>query len=213
VSARPGLSDEVRRSFDLVAEDYAEQFFHELDRKPFDRERLCAFADRCARGAPVLEVGCGPGHVGRFVAARGPRVIGLDISERSVEIARRLSPRLAFVVGDMRALPVPDGAAGALLAFYALIYFDPTTTAAILREFRRVLRPGSPLLLAVHAGEGSQRFTEFRGKPIDITLHYFRPDALADLVAGAGFAAPAIETRPPHDFEHPTTRLYVSATA
>jgi SAM-dependent methyltransferase len=206
-------TDPVGRSFDLVAEDYAEQFFHELDGKPFDRERLEAFAARCPRDAPALEIGCGPGHVGRFVAARGPRVVGLDLSPVSARGARRLNPDLAFVAGDMRALPIRDGVAGALLAFYALIYFDAPTTAAILREYRRALRPGAPLLLAVHAGDGSERFTTFRGKAVDITLHYHQPAALAHAVARAGFERVTVETRVPYSFEHPTTRLYLSATA
>ncbi len=196
-----------------MAEDYATQFFDELDRKPFDRERLRAFAQRCVRGEPVLEVGCGPGHVGRFVAALGPRVTGVDLSEQTVRIARRLNPHLRFVVGDMRALPVRDGAGGALLAFYSLIYFDRPTTAAILREYRRVVRAEAPILLAVHGGEGHERFTDFRGKPIDVTLHYHRLESLADLVRAAGFSVDAAEARPAYEFEHPTLRIYIAATA
>ena len=203
----------VGRSFDAVAEEYAERFFHELDGKPYDRECLAAFAARCPRDAPALEIGCGPGHVGRFVAARGPRVVGLDLSAVSVRVARRLNPHLPFVAGDMRALPVRTGGAGALLAFYALIYFDAAATASILREYRRVLRAGAPLLLAVHAGEGAERFTTFAGKAIDVTLHYHPPAALADAVARSGFEVDAVETRAPYPQEHPTTRLYVSATA
>ncbi|HKW90259.1 MAG TPA: methyltransferase domain-containing protein [Methylomirabilota bacterium] len=205
--------DRLRRSFDQVAEDYATQFFDELDRKPFDRERLQAFAARCPPREPVLEVGCGPGHVGRFVAALGPRVVGLDLSEQSVRIARRLNPRLRFMVGDMRALPLRDGDCGALLAFYTLIYFDAPATAAILAEYRRVLRSGAPILLAVHGGDGSERFTDFRGKPIDVTLHYHRLDALAGQLGQAGFSVEAAESRPAYEFEHPTPRLYLAATA
>lgn len=205
--------EKVRRSFDDVAEDYATQFSDELDRKPFDRERLSAFAARCAPGGPVLEVGCGPGHVGRFVAALGPRVTGLDLSERAVRIARRRNPHLTFMVGDMRALPLRDGACGALLAFYALIYFDAPATAAILREYRRVLRVGAPLLLAVHGGDGSERFTQYQGRPIDLTLHYHRLEPLVEMVRRAGFTPDAAESRAAYDFEHPTTRLYVTATA
>jgi len=206
-------TDSVGRAFDLVAEEYAQRFFHELDAKPFDRKRLAAFADRCPRAAPVLEIGCGPGHVGRFVAARGPRVVGLDLSVDSARVAHRMNPHLAFVAGDMRALPLRGGAAGALLAFYSLIYFDPPTTAAILGEFRRVMRPGAPLFLAVHAGDGAERFTTFADKAIDITLHYHQPASLADAVARAGFTVDAVETRAPYPSEHPTTRLYVRATA
>jgi SAM-dependent methyltransferase len=243
-------SDEVeqlRRSFDGVAEEYAAEFLHELDHKPFDTDRLRQFARGCTNRGLVLDVGCGPGHVGRFLAgefalaedqgepranvrvveeaadlpgraglsARRARrwVVGVDVSEVSLRIARRSNPALAFVAADMQTLPLREGACAGLVAFYSLIYWEPATVAAILREFRRVLRPGRPMLLAVHAGEGSERFTEFRGKPIEITLRYHQPERLAASVKHAGFVVDAVETRPPYPFEHPTTRLYVAARA
>jgi SAM-dependent methyltransferase len=224
---RPIEVDDLRRSFDRVAEAYAAEFFHELDRKPFDRDWLRRFARECTDPGIVLDVGCGPGHVGRFLAEEfaqaevrgGPprrarqRVVGLDVSLASVRIACRLNADLAFVAADMQQLPLRDGVCGGLVAFYSLIYWEPETAAAILCDFRRVLRPAGPLLIAVHAGEGSERFTEFHGHPIDITLRYHRPERLAASVERAGFAVAAVETRPPYDFEHPTTRLYVAARA
>jgi SAM-dependent methyltransferase len=220
--------DRLRRSFDLIAEDYAAVFFHELDRKPFDRDRLRQFARACTAGGVVVDVGCGPGHVGRFLAAEHrmtsecriigapaetPRILGVDVSEASVRVARRLNPTLEFVAADMRALPLHHAACAGLVAFYSVIYWNRETTSAILQEFRRVLQVGCPLLLAVHAGEGSERFTEFHGKPIDVTLWYHQPQRLAANVEAASFIVEAVETRPPYDFEHPTTRLYVAARA
>jgi len=203
----------LRRSFDAVAEAYAAQFAEELSRKPFDRGWLERFAAAWRGPGPVLEVGCGPGHVGRFVAALGPPVVGLDLSPRSLAAGARRFPGAPLVAGDMQALPVRPDACGGVLGFYALIYFDPEATFSILSELRRAAAPGAPLLLAVHAGEGHERFSEFQGTPIDVTLRYHRPEDLAALCRRAGFAVTALETRPPYAFEHPTTRLYVAGHA
>ncbi len=131
----------------------------------------------------------------------------------SLATARRLNPGVSFVGADMRALPLRDASCAGLVAFYSLIYWDEATTGAILREMRRVLRPRGLLVLAVHGGAGSERFTDFKGTPIDITLHYHQPERLAALAAGAGFVVDTVEARPPYPEEHPTTRVYLVARA
>jgi SAM-dependent methyltransferase len=171
------------------------------------------FAAACPPG-PVLEIGCGPAaHIGRYVADLGRAVIGLDLSERSLRVARRLNPTLPFLAADMRALPVRSDTSAGVLAFYSMIYEAVDGVRAALAEFRRVLRRGGALLIAVHAGEGVQRFSDYKGIPVDITLHYRRPDAFAVLVRQAGFTLQSCEVRPPYPFEHATDRLYIAALA
>src|SRR2546421_10108348 len=89
------VMDPVRAAFDRIAEQYAADFADELTRKPWDVERLHRFAAACPPG-PVLDVGCGAaGHVGRFFAELDTRaglpVIGVDFSERSAALPRRLN--------------------------------------------------------------------------------------------------------------------------
>jgi SAM-dependent methyltransferase len=205
------VSEAIRASFDRIAAQYAADFADELTRKPWDAERLRRFAAACAPG-PVLDVGCGAaGHVGRFVADLGVRVVGVDLSARSAALARGLNPDLAFVAADMRALPFATGACAGIVAFYSLIYeADP---APALVELRRVLRPRAPLLAAVHGGEGIQRFDSYKGLAVDVTLHLRSAGTLAAQAVRAGFALEEVEARPPYPFEHATERLYLTVRA
>ena len=160
----------------------------------------------------MLDVGCGAaGHVGRFVADLGPRVTGVDLSARSAALARRLNPGLRFVAADMECLPFARGVCAGIVAFYSLIYAaDPR---AALAELRRVLRGDAPVLLAVHAGEGSQRFDSYKGIAVDVELHWRSPEAFAAQVTAGGFVVERVEVRPPYPFEHPSPRLYVAGRA
>src|ERR1700694_1055011 len=99
----------MKASYEVVAEAYAAQFFDELSRKPFDRMLLDAFAADCTGRGPVLDVGCGPGHIARYLSDRGANAAGLDLSPAMVELARKLNPGPRFRVGDMRGVGVGGG--------------------------------------------------------------------------------------------------------
>lgn len=60
----------------------------------------------------------------------------------------------AGFVADMRSLPLPDGVAGFLLAFYSLIHIRRSEVGSVPAEFQRVLRAEGHLLLAAHEGDG-----------------------------------------------------------
>ena len=98
-------------------------------------------------GQRVLDVGCGPGTITIDLAARvAPgQVVGLDRSERVVELARAAAREagattVTFAAGDVYALPYADASFDVVHAHQVLQHLvDPV---AALRELRRVARPG-----------------------------------------------------------------------
>lgn len=203
---------EIRSSYEVVAEKYAATFFDELSRKPFDRELLDGFAALVPH-AKALDVGCGPGHVGRYLSEGGMDVVGVDLSPAMIEVARRLNPAMRFEVGDMRSLPVGDRTTDAVVAFYSLIHIAREEVPAVLTEFRRVLTPSGRLLLAVHGGTGTVSRSEFMGEPVPFEATLFEKDELTELIRASGFQVTRSTVRPPYEFEYQTPRLYLGATA
>jgi SAM-dependent methyltransferase len=198
-------------SYDRAAERYAEMFSDELDRKPFDRALLDRFADDVRDRGRVCDLGCGPGHISRYLKARGVDIFGIDLSSRMVEVASSLNPDLTFRQGDMLALDLPDHTLSGAVAFYSLIHLSRKSVPRALKEILRVLRPYGCLLLSVHGGEGEIHTDEFLGLPVSMDATLFQPDEVAGYVQQAGFSVGNIATRQPYDFEFQSTRIYVSA--
>jgi SAM-dependent methyltransferase len=198
-----------------VAAAYADMFVDELLHKAFDREilaRFAAMAERASSAArPVCDLGCGPGHVGAFLASGGLDVIGIDLSLGMVEQARRRFPTMSFSQGDMTELALPDQALAAIVCFYALIHIPRTRVPIALREMRRVLVDDGPLLIAVHGGQGSLHADEMAGQAADLDVTLFSLPELAMLIENAGFHVVETHERAPYEREHPTPRLYVWA--
>jgi SAM-dependent methyltransferase len=96
----------------------------------------------------VLDLACGTGAVTRLVAARcGPaRVIGIDLTEAMLDVARSLVPEVTFLQGAFDALPVGDASADVVLCQQGL-QFAPDRPAAVA-EMARALRPGGRIAVA-----------------------------------------------------------------
>ncbi|MGE0881440.1 MAG: class I SAM-dependent methyltransferase [Acidimicrobiia bacterium] len=114
-------------------------------------------------GARLLDVGCGPGRHSFEFARRGIEVVGLDISERFVRIARDGAPRGArFVRGDARHLPFVsafDAAVSLCQGGFGLLDGVEDDTS-VLAGIHRALKPGGRLALSAFSAYFQVRYLE-----------------------------------------------------
>ncbi|MFF2143870.1 class I SAM-dependent DNA methyltransferase [Kitasatospora sp. NPDC058190] len=200
----------VRGSYDAVAEEYLGRIGGELAYKVVDRALLGAVVEEAAGGV-VADLGCGPGHVAGWLAEQGAGVVGVDLSPRMVELARREQPKAEFRTGDLLALPAADGEFAAAVALYSVIHLEPEELLPAFIEMRRVLRPGGVLLVSFHLGDEVRRMEEWWGHQVDVDFHFRGTDAVAARLAEAGFAVEARLEREGLPEEAPTRRGYLLA--
>lgn len=203
----------IRESYDGIADEYARRIADELRHKPADRELLLRFADALRGRGWICDVGCGPGHVARFLRDTGATVFGLDLSNRMLAEARRLNPDLAVVQGDMTCLGLASGGLAGVVAFYAIVNLPRETLAGAFRELARTLRPGGLLLLGFHAGDGALREQEIWGRRISMDFFLFSPPAIGGLLEQAGLVVDEILERGPYapEVEYQSRRAYILA--
>ena len=102
-----------------------------------------AVVTRQPAAGSVLDVGCGTGLVGRALRVRGfaGQILGLDISEASLEIARQHGAYDSLEQADLqRPLPIEDDSVDAVVCVGVMTYLPDVE--AVWREFARVARPG-----------------------------------------------------------------------
>jgi SAM-dependent methyltransferase len=204
----------TRESYDELAPTYAERIFEELAGKPLDRHLLNRFAEDVRGRGLVADVGCGPGHVARYLHEQGVRMLGIDLAPRMIEWARTRSPEIEFRVGDMRALELPDGALAGIVAFYSLIHIDEREMLPTLRDLRRVLAPGGLLLVAFHVGEETVHRDELWGHPVSLDFRFLMPEVMVASLVEAGLVVlERIEREPYAEIEHASRRAYILAHA
>lgn len=203
---------DYQTSYDAVAEEYVRRIADELQHKPLDREFLDRFAENVREVGPACDMGCGPGHVARYLHERGVDVCGIDLSAGMVEQARRLNPGIRFQQGDMTALDVPDATYAGITAFYSLIHIPRDEVVPALNELRRVLQSGGLLLLAFHIGDDTIHLDDWWDQKVCIDFFFFQPTEMAGYLIAAGFEIDELIEREPYpDVEHPSRRCYIFA--
>jgi ubiquinone/menaquinone biosynthesis C-methylase UbiE len=89
----------------------------------------------------------------------------------------------------MTGLSLADASMTGLVAWYSMIHVPDDEIGSAFAEFRRVLRPGGPLLIGFHVGDGSRLKTEgYGGHPMKVYVHRRQHDQMIAWLGDAGFA-------------------------
>jgi ubiquinone/menaquinone biosynthesis C-methylase UbiE len=200
VETRPnadGWLEDTRASYDAVADSYADLTRDLLDDTPEERAVLALFADMVGAqgGGIVADVGCGAGRITAHLRHLGVDAFGIDLSPGMIEAARRDHPGVRFELGSMTDLRFADASIAGLVAWYSLIHVPDDEIRTVLAHFRRVLRPGGPLLLSFHVGDESHLKTQgYGGHPMKVYVHRRQHDQMIAWLNDAGFAVESHST-------------------
>jgi SAM-dependent methyltransferase len=104
-------------------------------------------------GLDVVELGCGTAYWSAWLARRGARPVGVDLSERQLDTARELQARhgleFPLVHASAEAVPLPDAAFDLAFSEYgASLWCEPERW---IGEAARLLRPGGRLVFLTNS--------------------------------------------------------------
>ncbi|MEJ5961826.1 class I SAM-dependent DNA methyltransferase [Pedobacter immunditicola] len=132
----------VFKTYDIIADWYA------TNRNPVLMEKtyLDQLIDRVGIGASVLDLGCGAGMpMMGYLINQGIQTIGVDASDRMLEIARFNLPQAEFIKADMRELAL-DQKFDAIIAWHSFFHLPAEDQPAMFQIFKDHLRENGVLL-------------------------------------------------------------------
>jgi arsenite methyltransferase len=143
-----------------------------------------------ASGDNILDVGCGSGWLSRRISKLVPagRVVGMDISDEMIRVARRTSldhDNILFVTGEAAEIPCEPNFFTHTISIESAYYWpDP---AAGIRELHRVLQPGGSAWMLINYYRDNPYCHQW-GALLAVPTHLLAAEEWAQLFRAAGFA-------------------------
>ena len=176
-------------AFDQLAEKYQGEHSH----NPFQAALIERVNALLPAGSSILDLGCGTGvPTAKIFTEAGKRVVGVDISEGMLRLAREQVPAADFKHGNFKDLPDDFGTFNAVTAFFSLLMLSKADIESTLRKATGWLAPGGYFAVGMVNFDADFVPFEFMGVPVNVS-GYLEPDLKATLQA-AGFAVLDIET-------------------
>ncbi|MGE0002801.1 MAG: class I SAM-dependent methyltransferase [Fimbriimonadaceae bacterium] len=143
-------------------------------------------------GGHVLDVGSGIGGPARFLAGKGLKVTGVDLTPEFVQVARELTRRtmpvapVEFVNASATSLPMADGAFDG--AWMQHVSMNIESKEELFAELARVVRPGGRLAAhEVIAGPGGAAYLPAPWASAEGSSFLVREDAIREVLESAGW--------------------------
>ena len=160
--------------------------------------------------ASVLDVGCGEGQLARAISVASPgiHVVGIDPTERQIDVARQRGGAVDYQVAPADDLPFADGSFSAVLACLVFEHIDDVDGA--IAEVSRVLEPGGTFLFLLnHPLLQTPNSGWIDDQILDPPEQYWRVGAYLDEAVTFEEVEPGVRIR----FVHRPLSRYINALA
>ena len=137
-------------------------------------------------GKEVIDIGCGWGRDAQLFIKSGYNYLGIDLSQKMIEQAKRLTPNAQFLKMNMYSLDLPNHHFDGIWAVASLLHIPKKNLEEALKEIRRIVKPGGIGFFTMKEGEGEKMV--FRSKSKDgLFFAYCQLNEFSDALTNTGF--------------------------
>jgi ubiquinone/menaquinone biosynthesis C-methylase UbiE len=140
-------AEEARKIYNIYGDYFVKMEDRKKERKHLSEIILSMLGN--IKGKKILDAGCGAGRECKVLAKKGAKVIGIDVSDRMIALAKERCKKLnvKFFVGDMGKTKFKENYFDMIITIFATMY--KKNLKKLFREFKRILKKNGVLLIVV----------------------------------------------------------------
>ena len=174
-------NDFVRRQYNKTADEYLRQRDAFKNNKYLDK--LMALLPK---GATILDIGCGAGiPIDSYLIKRGYKIIGIDISDKQIELAHKNVPEGRFERKDMSELKDREYSVNAIVSFYAIFHTPRENHLDLFRKMKTFIPIGGYILVTMGYSDWEGKENNFFGDEMEWS--HYDADKNKEIIKQTGF--------------------------
>lgn len=135
----------LKATYNKIAKDW----YNEINANHWWEKGLHAFVGFLRKGDSVLDVGCGPGITAKYFIKHGLDVLGIDFSEKMIEIAKKEAPQGKFLIMDLGGVGNMGGVFDGIYLQNVLIHIPKKEIEHVLKNVAALLKKSGYMYICV----------------------------------------------------------------
>ncbi|MFD2603525.1 class I SAM-dependent DNA methyltransferase [Flavobacterium suzhouense] len=167
--------------FDKHAHEYEQRF---MDVSLYD-DTLNAFCDSLSKeDASILELGCGPGNITRYLLNKLPnlKILATDLSPNMLELAKKNNPEANFELLDCRDISKLSQKFDAVVCGFCLPYLSKEETLNLIKDIATVLNENGVFYLSTIEGNYSNSGLTTNSHGDSVYMYYYEEKYLKQAI-------------------------------
>lgn len=182
---------ETFETWNKIASLYQDKFMN-LDLYNETYDLFCAGVT--GEKAQLLEIGCGPGNISRYLLSMRPdlNIYGIDIAPNMVALAKANNPSARFEVLDCRLINSIESTFDGIVCGFCLPYLSPSDVSALISDCYNLLAIRGLLYLSFVEGDPGKSGFQSGSSGDRIYFYYYNLSDLMQLLIDNNFEKPVI---------------------
>lgn len=142
------------------------------------------------KNAKILEIGCGPGNITKYLLSKRPDfdILGIDAAPNMIELAKKNNPSASFVLMDSRDINRIETKFDGIVCGFCLPYISHIDSSKFINDCHNLLNENGLIYISFVDGHPDQSNFQVGSNGDRIYFHFYKLDVLKQLLTDNNFS-------------------------